>query len=289
MADVAALSSLELLSALREKRVVDLDVSNAETTPMHHLSATCTPEFARFLAELWDPFCADSSGIFPFQLFFERWLRDVRFNETIPLDPELLGVLIPKNKEFTSAVVVASKINISLQTVDDSYHFFNLALSRASPEVIVKLIDLGVDVHRRVPEDMSSSPMSLFEMACEEASIEPFKAILETVTSQSTNAVGLSVQSPLELVVKGSIPDKISLIKALDEKRLVQAPTTPATPLIIEAAKQDDLLLTKCLSDIGHDPFAVEVHDWGIPQWASNIGQLDILKWIVEKSASPSQ
>ncbi|PNP85345.1 hypothetical protein FNYG_01174 [Fusarium nygamai] len=378
MEGVAAIGSLELLTALRDKGIKDLDASNAETTPMHHLSATCTPEFARFLAELYDPFCADNSGTFPFQIFFERWLRHnipIKFDVTIPLDPELLRILIPKNNEFTSAgkvthtwqlvcaalavdeiccdvdtfvplecyyyfsrdlttlfnhgvlssyestrkvsglvplvgslkdwtryhfcstsfvtllsqVVDSSKISISLQAVDDSYHFFKLALSRASPEVMVKLIDLGVDVHRRVPEDMSSSPTSLFEIACGEATIEPFKAILETVTSQSINTVGLTSQSPLDLVVRGSSPDKTSLIKALDEKGLVQSPTTPATPLIIEATKQNDLPLVKCLSDIGHDPFAVDVHGWGIPQWAANNYQLDILEWIVEKSSSPSQ
>ncbi|KAF4419920.1 hypothetical protein FACUT_11360 [Fusarium acutatum] len=378
MQDVAALGSLELLTALRDKGVADLDVSNAETTPMHHLSATCTPEFTRSLAKSYDPFCADNSGKFPFQLFFERWLRRnilVKFDETIPLDPELLRILIPKDNEFSSngevthtwqlvcaglaveeiccdvdtfvpiecfyyfsrdlttlfnhgilssyestrkisglvpligslkdwtrdhfcstsfvtllsQVVDSSNIGISLQAVDDSYHFFKLALSRASPEVIAKLIDLGVDVHRRVPEDMSTSPTTLFEIACGEASIEIFKAIMEIVTSQSINAVGLTGQSPLEMVVKGSSPDKTSLIKALDDKGFVPSTTTPATPLIIEAAKQNDLSLVMCLSEIGHDPFAVDVHGWGIPQWAATNRQLDILKWIVEKSSSPSQ
>ncbi|KAF5981885.1 hypothetical protein FCOIX_4024 [Fusarium coicis] len=378
MEDVAALGSLELLAALREKGVADLDVSNTETTPMHHLSATCTPEFARRLAELYDPFRADSLGKFPFRMFFERWLRHnslIKFDETIPLDPEMLKILIPKDNEFSSAgkvthawqlicaglaveeicceadvfvpmecyyyfsrdlttlfnhgvlysyesktkisglvplvgslkdwtrdhfcstsfvtllsqVLDSSKISTSLEAVDDSYRFFKLAMSRAIPEVMLKLIDLGVNVHRRVPEDMSSSPTSLFEIACEEASIEPFKAILETVTSQSISAVGLTGQSPLELVVKGSSLDKISLIQALDEKGLVQSPTAPATPLIIEAAKQNDLPLLKCLSGIGHDPFAVDTYGWGIPQWAANNRQLDILKWIVGKSSSPSQ
>ncbi|KAF5591047.1 hypothetical protein FPANT_5780 [Fusarium pseudoanthophilum] len=378
MEDVAAIGSLELLTALRDKGIPNLTVSNAESTPMHHLSAACTPEFARSLAELYDAFCADRSGRFPFQMFFERWLRHnipVKFNETIPLDPELLGILIPKNNEFTSAgkvthtwqlvcaalavdeiccdvdtfvplecyyyfsrdlttlfnhgvlssyesttnisglvpllgslknwtrdhfcstsfvtllsqVADSSNISVSLQAVNDSYHFFKLAMSRASPDVMAKLIDLGVDLHRRVPEDMSSNSTSLFEIACGEATIEPFKAILETVTSQSINTVGLTSQSPLELVVKGSSTDKISLIKALDDKGLVQSPITPTTPLIVEATKQNDLPLVKCLSDIGHDPFVVDVHGWGIPQWAANNYQLDILKWVVEKSSSPSQ
>ncbi|CZR48872.1 uncharacterized protein FPRO_12314 [Fusarium proliferatum ET1] len=378
MHDVAALGSLELLTALRDKGVTDMDVSNAETTPMHHLSATCTPEFARSLAELYDAFCADNSGTFPFQMFFERWLRHnipVKFDETIPLNPEMLKVLIPKDNDFShdgkvthtwqlicaglakeeiccevdtfvpgecyyyfsrdlttlvkhgflssyestrntsglaplmgslkdwtrdhfcstsfvtllSQVIGSSKISISLQAVDDSYHFFKLAMLRASPEVIVKLIDLGVDVHRRVPEDISSSPMSLFEIACKEASLETFKAILETVTSQDVNAFRPTGQTPLELVVKGSSPDKTSLIKALDDKGLVQSPADLATPVIIEAAKQNDLSLVKCLSEIGHDPFAVDVHGWGIPQWAATNRQLDILKWIVERSSSPSQ
>ncbi|KAG5792480.1 hypothetical protein H9Q69_008490 [Fusarium xylarioides] len=378
MYDVAALGSLKLLTALRDKAVADLDVSNTESTPMHHLSAICTPEFARALAELYDPFCADSSGTFSFQLFFERWLRHnilVKFDETIPLDPEMLRILIPKDNEFSGAgkvthawqlicavlaveeicceadtfvpmecyyyfsrdlttllkhgvlssyestekisglvplvgslknwtgdhfcstsfvtllsqIVDSSKISTSLEAVDDSYRFFKLAMSRASPAVIVKLIDLGVDVHRRVPEDMSTSPMSLFEIACEEAGIEAFKAVMETVTSQSINTVGLTGQSPFELVVKGSSPDEISLIKALDEKGLVQSPTTPATPLVIEAAKQNDLPLVKCLSDIEHDPFAVDIYGWGIAQWAAINPELDILKWIVERSSSPSQ
>ncbi|EXK35992.1 hypothetical protein FOMG_09184 [Fusarium oxysporum f. sp. melonis 26406] len=378
MQDVAITGSLELLTALRDKGVADFEISNSESTPMHHLYATCTPEFARCLTELYDPFCADSAGKFPFQLFFERWLAHnvpENLDKTMPLDPEMLKILIPKDHEFSNAgevkhawqlvcaglevedicckvdifvpsecyyyfsrdlatlfnhgilssyestrkisglvplfgslkywtryhfcstsiltllsqVMDSSKFNISLQAVDDSYRFFKLAMSRASPEVIVKLIDLGVDLHRRVPEDMSSSPTSLFETACGEANIETFKAILENVTSQSINAIGLTGQSPLELVVKGSSLDKTSLIKALDKKGLVHSSITPATPLIIEAAKQNDLSLVKCLSDIGHDPFAVDSHGWGIPQWAIANRQLDILKWIVEKSSSPSQ
>ncbi|KAF5694686.1 hypothetical protein FDENT_814 [Fusarium denticulatum] len=350
MQNVAVLGSLELLTALQDKGVAALDVSDTESTPMHHLSATCTPEFAQYLAGLYDPFCPDHTTKFPFQLFFERWLRHntpVKFDETIPLDPEMLKILIPKDNEFPSPdkvthawqfvcaalavdqtaaksiplspwnvtiispeiwqrssimvcfprmkaqgihlVVDPSKISIPLRDVDDSYHFFKLALSRASPELIGKLIDLGVDVHRRVPEDISSSPTSLFEMACGEASIETFKAIVETVSSRSINDVGLSGQSPLELVVKGSSPDKISLIKALDDRGLVPSATTPATPLIIEAAKQNDLSLIKCLSDIGHDPFTVDLHGWGISQWAATNRELDILKWIVERSSSPSQ
>ncbi|KAI7759006.1 hypothetical protein LZL87_010001 [Fusarium oxysporum] len=378
MQDVAVTSSLEVLTALRDKGVADFVVSSSESTPMHHLSATCTPEFARYLTELYDPFCVDSAGKFPFQLFFERWLAHnipEKLDKTIPLDPEMLKILIPNDHEFSkdgkdvhawqlicaalaieeiccdvdtfipsacyyyfsrdlatffnhgilssyesarkisglvplirslkdwtrdhfcstsiitllSQVMDSSKFNISLQAVDDSYRFFKLAMSKASPEVMVKIIDLGVDVHRRVPEDMSSSPMSLFETACGEANIETFKAILENVSSQSINAVGLTGQSPLELVVKGSSPDKTSLIKALDEKGLVHSSITPATPLIIDAAKKNDLSLVKCLSDIGHDPFAVDFHGWGIPQWATTNRQLDMLKWIVEKSSGPSQ
>ncbi|KAF5559913.1 hypothetical protein FNAPI_4493 [Fusarium napiforme] len=376
MEDVAALGSLELLNALRDKVITGLDVSNVEATPMHHLSATCTPEFARALAECYDPFCADSSGNFPLQVFFKRWLghnMHVTFDETIPLDPEILKILIPKDNEFSSSgkvthawelicaglaveeicceteysgdcyyyfskdlttifnhgvlssyestrkisglvpligslknysiahfcskslatllsqVVDSSKLSTSLEAIDDSYHFFRSAILTVNPEVIVKLIDLGVDVHRPVPEEMSSNPTSLFEIACGEASIEAFKAILETSASEGINAVGLTRQSPLELVVKGSSPDKISLIKALDDKAFVQSTIAPATPLIIEATKQKDLPLVKCLSNIGHDPFTVDVHGWGITQWAVNKCQLDILKWIVEKSSSPSQ
>lgn len=131
--------------------------------------------------------------------------------------------------------------------------------------------------------------MPLFEVACGEASRETFKAILETVSSQSINSVGLTGQSPLELVVKGSSPEKTSLIKALDDKGLLQSPTGLATPVIIEVSKQKDLSLIKCLSEIGNDPFAVGVHGWGIPQWAATNRQLDIPKWIVEKSCSLSQ
>nr|RBQ93950.1 hypothetical protein FVER53263_13373 [Fusarium verticillioides] len=380
MHDVASIGSLELLTALQDKGITDLDVSNVETTPMHHLSATCTPEFARALAECYDPFCADSSGDFPFQVFFERWLyhnTSMEFDETIPLDPEMLKILIPEDNEFSSSgkvkhawelicaglaveeiccdaddddpedrgcyyylssdlttllnhgvlssyectrkisglvpligslkdcpsdqfcstsfvtlvsqVVDSSKLSTSLEAVDDGYHFFRSAILTDSPEVIIKLIDLGVDVHRPVPEEMSSNPTSLFEIACGEASIEAFEAILETGASEGINAVGLTGQSPLELVVKGSSPDKISLIKGLDDKGLVQSTIAPATPLIIEATKQNDLPLVKCLSNIGYDPFTVDVQGWGIPQWAVKKRQLDILRWIVEKSSSPSQ
>ncbi|KAF4954325.1 hypothetical protein FGADI_5348 [Fusarium gaditjirri] len=378
MQDVAVTGSLELLTALRDKGIADLDVSDSESTPMHHLSATCTTEFAQCLAELYDPFCVDNSGKFPFQLFFERWLAHnipQALDQTIPLDPEMLRILIPKDNEFKSAgkvthawqlvsaglavelfccevdtfvpgecyyylsrdlatlfnhgilssyestrkvsglvpligslkdwtsdhfcstsiitllsqVMNSSKVNTSLHSVDDSYRFFKLAMLKASPEVIVKLVHLGVDLHRRVPEDLSISPTSLFEMACKEADIKTFKTILENVTSQSINAVGLTGQSPLELVVKGSSLDKTSLVKALDEKGLVHSSITPATPLIVEAAKQNDLSLVQCLSDIGHDPFVVDSDGWGIPQCATNNRQLDILKWIVEKSSSPSQ
>jgi ankyrin repeat protein len=378
MHDAVVTGSLELLTALRDKGVTNFGSSNSESTPMHHLSAACTPEFARSLAELFDPFCADNSGKFPFQLFFQRWLAHnmpLKLDKTIPLDSEILKILIPKDQEFSnsgkvthawellcgtleledicceagtfvagecyyyfsrdlttlfnhgilssfegtrnrsavvpligslkgwikdhfcstsivtllSQVMDSSKVSISLQAVDDSYHLFKLAMLRASPEVAVKLISLGVDVHRRVPDRMSESPMSLFEMACGEANIEIFKAILEAIPSQTINHVGPTGQSPLELVVKGSSLDKTSLIEALDEKGLTHLSTSPATPLIIEAAKQNDLDLVKCLSDIGHDSFAVDFHGWGVPQWATTNRQLDMLKWIVNMSASPSQ
>ncbi|KAF4342071.1 hypothetical protein FBEOM_4002 [Fusarium beomiforme] len=318
--EAASTGSLELFTALREKGVVDLDAFKPESTPMHWLSASCTPEFAQYLAKFYDPFYASASGKYPFQIFLERWLAHndcLELDMTIPLDPDLLKTLIPKDHEFSktgkvshaweldyagdhfcsisianllSEVAESSKIVASLQNIDDSYHLFYLALSRDCPEVLVELIGLGVDIQRRVPESMAEkSPTSLFEMACEEADLETFEAMLDTIPSRNINDIGPTGQNPLELVVKGSSPEKPALIKALSKKGLVASTTDPETPLIVEAAKEDDFEVIKCLADIGHDIFALDSLGWGIAHWAVLDSNLEILKWVVSMSSHPSQ
>ncbi|KAF9767499.1 hypothetical protein IL306_015320 [Fusarium sp. DS 682] len=378
MQDAAMAGSLELFTALRDKGALDFDTSESESTPMHHLSASCTPEFVQYLVKFYDPFCADTSTKFPFQLFFERWLAhnsQLGSDETNPLDHEILKILIPKDHEFSNAakithaweivcatlaleeiccyaetfvsgrccyyfsrdlqtllslgilssyentrkrsgllplirslkgwtkdhfcsvsivtllsqVMESSKINLPLQGVDDSYHLLKLALERSMPEVSLKLISFGVDIHRRVPADVSKRPMSLFEMACEISNVETFKTVLDTIPSQAINDFGPTGRSPLELVVKGRGPDRAALVEALNEKGFVSPTIHLEFPLIVEAAKKDDFDLVKCLADIGHDIFAVDPHGWGIVHWAASHDQINMLKWAVEMSSSPSQ
>ncbi|KAF4456693.1 hypothetical protein F53441_1249 [Fusarium austroafricanum] len=100
----AAAGSQALFSKLLATGIDDSDHTKSQSTPMHHLTVLCTVEFARYLATMYDPLCLSGTGSFPFEIFFHHWLsynREVRVGETIPLDANLLDLLLPKNYKFS--------------------------------------------------------------------------------------------------------------------------------------------------------------------------------------------
>lgn len=101
--DAAMTCSKELFEAFLAKGDVVTSANTSSSTPMHYLSGKCTAEFARYLSTMYDPFGLDASERSPFEMFFQRWLflnEDAEKHDTIPLDSELVRLLLPKNFVF---------------------------------------------------------------------------------------------------------------------------------------------------------------------------------------------
>ncbi|QKD56720.2 ankyrin repeat-containing domain protein [Fusarium oxysporum Fo47] len=102
----AKTASRELFSAVLAKKGIDSATYKYGSTPIHHLDATCTPEFAEYLKTLYDPLCFDNSGSPPLKCFLRRWLEhneNIEVGKVNVLRTEMLQILIPDCFEFSTS------------------------------------------------------------------------------------------------------------------------------------------------------------------------------------------
>ncbi|KAF4965524.1 hypothetical protein FSARC_6704 [Fusarium sarcochroum] len=385
----AAMSgSQEIFSAVLAKDAIGTATTEPESTPMHHLGASCTADFARYMRTMYDPLCLDASDASPFERFFRRWLfhnGDTEADKTIPLDGKLLRLLLPDNLEFSkngrrthvweiicgtmghgqgdlccyptsplvlndsnttngcdhylsrdqdtifkrgvlssyestrkragieplvkalaqrnwkhfcsqsiealiSQVIKASSTRVKFCDIDDSSRLLKKAISEDASVLVSKLIDYGADVNQQIPKILwSGGPTSLFEIACSEANLETFEAILAAVSPKILGNPGPTGQTPLELVVKGKSSDKVPIVQAICNKRTDSRLDILATPLIVYAAKSGEWNVVTCLAGIGDDIFAMDEDGWGVAQYAVADDDLNMLKWVIESASEYSQ
>ncbi|KAH7002610.1 ankyrin repeat-containing domain protein [Ilyonectria destructans] len=388
--DAVGTGSQELFSALLDKGV-DLQTAGLGSTPLHHLGASCTAEFVRYLGMMYDPLCLDAWHKPPFERFLRRWIchnGEVDEDKTVALNDELLQLLLPASLEFSlnstpprtvhaweiicevigpedlccfatnesdsdsdstdtvqcedffsryfhtiinhgvllsyedtrkkpsvaplitallkrqgghfcsspiasliAEVMKCSTLQPSLNDIDGGRELLKKAISKDASTLVSTLIQYGADVHRREPKDywgeLSESP---FEAACSEAEIATFEAVLAAAPLSRLNDTGPAGDTPIDLVVKGSSPDKTLMIRALYDKGADPKSGNREEAAILHAAKEGEWNVVKCLASLGADVFAKEKGDgWGLAQYAISDGKLDMLKWLVESASDPSQ
>jgi ankyrin repeat protein len=384
--DAALICSKELFEALLAKGDVATSAKTSSSTPMHYLSGKCTAQFARYLSTMYDPFGLDASGRSPFECFFKRWLflnEDAEKHHTIPLDSELIRLLLPEDfvfikdtgsvhvweiictcicqaevccyipqddtagassdtiddceyylagdistiigcgilssfestqgvagilplmksvryhhlghfcdSSFTSLireVLRVSSIKTSLSDHEDYYGLFIKAICGNFRRLFQELTNQGVDLLRQVPESVSKTPKSLFEIACERAKPRLFQAMLDDIPFERLHVPGPTGRTPVELLVYGSSPDKVLILEALSEKGPISMPEGLEVPLILKAARESDWSLVKGLARLEHDMFVKSNGGWGLAQHAVNQGDLDMFKWVIESASETSQ
>ncbi|KAF5000238.1 hypothetical protein FGRMN_1870 [Fusarium graminum] len=386
--DAAVIGSQELFKALLAKGEVVISTSRSKSTPLHHLSPQCQPQFARYLSTIYDPFGLNGSGISPFESFFESWLirnGNSDRGRTIPLDKELIQLLLPdgyifqhgsksihaweiicgricqaeiccyipgmsdagdsgdhlvedceyyfteslstvircgiissfestkgisavqpllkamrnhRRKHFCdssfasvfSKVLQVSNIKQSLIDNDDAYGLFNKAICEKAARLVRLLTDEGVDILHQLPAGVSMASKSLFEVACQRATLPLFQVMLDVVPSEHINSPGPTGQTPIELLVEGSSPDKAPILKAISHKGPILEQADLKTPLIFQAARQYDWILVKTLVSLGHYIFIKPQDDgWGLAQHAVYQGNLDMFRWVVDSASESSQ
>ncbi|CAJ0554543.1 Ff.00g130560.m01.CDS01 [Fusarium sp. VM40] len=384
--DAVMIGSKELFEALLAKGDIVTSTSTPSSNPMHFLSGKCTPQFARYLSTMYDPFALDASGCSPFQLFFERWLylnEDFEKHRTILLDNELLRLLLPENfvfvrdtgsvhaweiichcicqaevcclipkddnggassdtkndceyylahdistifrcgilssyensqglpgilpliksarrhhrahfceSSFTSLIreiLRVSSIKASFCDYEDYYGLFIRVMCGNHMRLLEELIGQEVDLLRRVPDSVSKTPKSLFEMGCERAQPGIFRLLLDNISLERLQVPGTSGRTPVELLVYGRSPDKARLLEALSEKGPVTMPENLECPLIVKAASDSEWNLVKGLARLGHDVSVKSSGGWGLAQYAVSQGDLDMFKWVMESVSETAQ
>ncbi|KAF5679171.1 hypothetical protein FHETE_912 [Fusarium heterosporum] len=385
--DAAVIGSQELFEALLAKGDTLIGTSRSKSTPMHHLSPQCQPQFARYLSTMYDPCGLNGLGISPFESFLKSWLirnGNSDRNRTIPLDRELIQLLLPeeyvfqggsksvhaweticehicqaeiccyipgmsdagdsddlsvenceyyfaeslftvircgiissfestkgisavqpllkamrnhRRKHFCDSSFVSvlnkvsqvSSVKRSLIDNDDAYGLFNKAISEKATRLVRLLIDEGVDVLRQLPESVSLAAKSLFEVACQRATLPLFQVMLDVVPSEHTNSSGPTGQTPIELLVDGSSPDKASILKAISHRGPIPEQADVDMPLILQAARQYDWILVKSFVSLGYDIFSKSRDGWGLAQHAVYQGNLDMFRWVVESASDSLQ
>jgi ankyrin repeat protein len=384
--DAALIGSKELFEALLAKGDVVTSANTPSSTPMHYLSAKCTAQFARYLSTMYDPFGLDASGRSPFEMFFERWLlrnEDAEKHHTIPLDSELIRLLLPENfvfvsdarsvhaweiictclcqaevcccvpddsdagestdtvvdceyylandlstifrcgilssyentlrvsgilpliksvrhhqrrhfcdSSFTSLIREVSRVSsikALLSDNEDYYGLFVRVICGNVTSLFQELTNQGVDLLGQVPESVSKTPKSLFEIACERAKLGLFQALLANIPFERLHVPGPSGRTPVELLVYGRSPDKTLILKALSEKGLTSMPEGLEVPLILKAATESEWSLVQGLARLGHDVSVKTAGGWGLAQHAVNQGDLDMFKWVMESASETAQ
>lgn len=190
-----------------------------------------------------------------------------------------------------AAVMKCSTLQPSLDDIEGSHELLKKAISEDASTLVSTLIQYGADVHRREPKndwgELSESPL---EAACFKAEIATFQAVLATALPSRLNDMGPTGDTPIDLVVKGSSPDKTSMIKALHDKGADPKSCNREKSAILHAVKEGEWSVVKCLARLGADIFAKDKEDdWGLAHYAVDQGKLDILKWLVESTSDPSQ
>ncbi|KAM0435547.1 hypothetical protein ACHAQK_008108 [Fusarium lateritium] len=187
------------------------------------------------------------------------------------------------------AVSRASNIKNGLQNFEDAYGVFDKAINENAILLIRELIFQRVDIFKQVPESVSKTPKSLFEMACERAKSGLFNAMLAEISFERLQIPGPTGRTPIELLVYGNSPDKVLMLEALSEKGPIPVPEGLEVPLIVRAARESEWSLVKSLARLGHDMFAKTTGGWGLAQYAVSQGELDVLKWVIESASETSQ
>ncbi|KAM0237912.1 hypothetical protein ACHAP5_008810 [Fusarium lateritium] len=187
------------------------------------------------------------------------------------------------------AVSRASNIKNGLQNFEDAYGVFDKAINEDAILLIRELIFQRVDILKQVPESVSKTPKSLFEMACERAKSGLFKAMLAEISFESLQISGPTGRTPIELLVYGNSPDKVLMLEALSKKGPMLVPEGLEMPLIVKAARESEWGLVKGLQRLGHDMFAKTNTGWGLAQYAVAQGELDMFKWVIESASDTSQ
>ncbi|CAJ0538686.1 Ff.00g066770.m01.CDS01 [Fusarium sp. VM40] len=209
----------------------------------------------------------------------------------IPAVVPLIKALIPPEDDIhfchcsisplITQVMDASELYHSLGDFDDSYSILRVAMQRNQPALVFTLINYGVDTHRLFPKiaqvPASRSP---FEMACLGSNIEIFRLFVDSSPEQSFSNVGPSGSTPLEMVVKGTSEDKMSKVRELyprvDPLKLREL----QPPIILQAAREEDWDIVKCLGDLGEDIDVLDEDGWGLAQRAIQQNNLEIVKWL---------
>ncbi|KAG5658002.1 hypothetical protein KAF25_006953 [Fusarium avenaceum] len=178
-------------------------------------------------------------------------------------------------------VMQASGLCNSLKEFEDSYSILRMAIQKNQLVLVSTLINYGVDTHRLLPNRarnrVSKSP---FEMACSESNMAVFRLFVDSTPENRLSDVGPSGYTPLELVVKGKREDKTLKVRELYPRVAPLKLGKLQLPIIVQAAKEGDWNVAKCLKDLGEDIDIVDEYGWGLAQMATNQDNLKLLEWL---------
>jgi hypothetical protein len=184
----------------------------------------------------------------------------------------------------------ASVLTSSLRDCDESYILIEKAISNEEPEIVSMLIEHGIDINRQLPKRTPDEiPQSSFEMACSDSTLEVFTVFLNMTQPRMLTKCGPRDLTPLELVVQGTSKDKTSMVKYMYAKVAPYKFPTLSTPIILQAAKEKDWDMVKCLEDLGEDIEARHSNRWGLVQDAICDDNVEMLEWFLSLSPSARQ
>ncbi|KAH6968057.1 ankyrin repeat-containing domain protein [Fusarium avenaceum] len=198
-----------------------------------------------------------------------------------PFHPDYYDSIYTMIAEVIAKVMEASGLCHSLKELDDSYSILRKAIHESQPALVSTLIKYGVDTHRLLPNSAQSQvSMSPFELACSESNMTVFRIFLGSSPKNSFSNVGLSGYTPLELVVKGTSQNKRSKVRKL-YPRVDPLQLRKLEPsIILQAARERDWDIMKCLTNLGEDIAAVDKNGWGLAHEAIEEDNLEMIKWI---------
>ncbi|KPM44161.1 hypothetical protein AK830_g2367 [Neonectria ditissima] len=187
-------------------------------------------------------------------------------------------------------VMESSMLQPSLDEIDGSHELLGKAISKDAPAVVSKLIQYGVDIHKRqLNGDWGETSKSLFEAACFEANIATFEVVLAAALPGRLNDPEPEGDTPIDFVVKGSSPDKTLMIRALCDKGVSPKSGNRKSPAITHAAKKGEWTVVKCLANLGTDVCAKNEYGWGLAHFAVGNGELNMLKWLFQSHMGSSE